>query len=69
MVDLDPLDDQDLKTVHQLLNEHHRYTNSSVAKYVMSDLESQKQHFIKVFPKDYKKALQQKKSTTKATVK
>ncbi|NBO58549.1 MAG: hypothetical protein EBU73_06385 [Chitinophagia bacterium] len=69
MVDLDPLDNQDLKVVYDLLSDHQKYTNSSIAKYLLSDLESQKQHFIKVFPKDYKKALQQKTTTKKATVK
>jgi len=69
MVDLDPLDNQDLKVVYDLLSDHQKYTNSSVAKYLLSDLESQKQHFLKVFPKDYKKALQQKTTTKKATVK
>ena len=69
MIDLDPLDTQDVKVVHDLLSNHQKYTNSSIAKYLLSDLENQKLHIIKVFPKDYKKALQQKKTTTKATVK
>jgi glutamate synthase (NADPH/NADH) large chain len=28
-----------------------------VAKFVLDDLENQLRHFVKVFPKDYKKAL------------
>jgi glutamate synthase (NADPH/NADH) large chain len=69
MVDLDPLDASDMKLLESLLSEHYTYTQSAVAKYVLSDLESQRQNFIKVFPRDYKKALEQKKSTTKATIK
>jgi glutamate synthase (NADPH/NADH) large chain len=69
MVDLETLDSGDLVLIEQLLKEHVEYTKSSVADFLLNDLENQKQHFIKVFPKDYKKALQQKKSTKKATVK
>jgi glutamate synthase (NADPH/NADH) large chain len=68
MVDLETLDSGDLVLIEQLLKEHVEYTKSSVADFLLNDLENQKQHFIKVFPKDYKKALQ-KKSTKKATVK
>jgi glutamate synthase (NADPH/NADH) large chain len=69
MVDLESLDIDDSKLLENLIKEHFQYTSSSVAKYLLSDFENQKHHFVKVFPRDYKKALQQKKTTTKATVK
>ncbi len=69
MVDLETTDTEDLHVIEQLLREHVAYTQSAVANFLLNDLENQKQHFIKVFPRDYKKALQQKKSTKKATVK
>jgi glutamate synthase (NADPH/NADH) large chain len=69
MVDLETPDVQDLATIEILLKEHVTYTKSAVADFLLNDLENQKQHFIKVFPRDYKKALQQKTSIKKATVK
>ena len=69
MVDLETPDAQDLATIENLLKEHVTYTKSAVADFLLNDLENQKQHFIKVFPRDYKKALQQKTSIKKATVK
>lgn len=59
MVDLDPLDDADARELRKLIEEHLSYTNSSVARFVLNDLEAQLKNFIKVFPKDYKKVLAQ----------
>jgi glutamate synthase (NADPH/NADH) large chain len=58
MVDLDPVDESDTQELHQLISQHFSYTNSTVAKFVLDDFENQLQHFVKVFPKDYKKVLQ-----------
>jgi len=58
MVDLDPVDEQDAKELYAMIEQHYNYTNSTVAKFVMEDFENQLQHFVKVFPKDYKKVLQ-----------
>jgi glutamate synthase (NADPH/NADH) large chain len=69
MVDLETPDAEDMAKIENLLKEHAAYTKSTVADFLLNDLENQQQYFIKVFPRDYKKALQQKKSTKKATVK
>jgi glutamate synthase (NADPH/NADH) large chain len=61
MVDLDSLDQQDHYLLQTLLEEHLQSTNSSVAKYLLSDLEIQIDRFIKVFPRDYKLALSKQK--------
>src|SRR5687767_7845391 len=58
MVDLDPLDASDIKLLQQLVSNHYEYTNSTVAKFILDDLENQVRNFVKVFPRDYKKALQ-----------
>jgi hypothetical protein len=60
MVDLDPVSDEDAQTLKAMIEQHLQYTGSSVAKFVLNDFENQLQHFVKVFPKDYKKALQSK---------
>ncbi len=57
MVDLDPLNEADLKELSDMLQKHYTYTGSTVAKFVLDDLENQTRNFIKVFPKDYKKVL------------
>ncbi|MEJ7739929.1 MAG: glutamate synthase large subunit [Chitinophagaceae bacterium] len=60
MVDLDPLLEDDIQIIHQLISKHHQYTKSTVAGFVLNDFENQTKNFIKVFPKDYKKALKSK---------
>ena len=69
MVDLDPLEDDDIKTLRELLDEHHQTTGSSVANFLLNDIENQRQHFIKVYPCDYKKVMQSKKIGTKEFIK
>ncbi len=61
MIDLDPVDHEDSVVLNDLISKHYAYTASSVAKFVLGDFESQLKNFIKVFPKDYKKALSNKK--------
>jgi glutamate synthase (NADPH/NADH) large chain len=67
MVDLDPLDSEDVALLQELVTNHYRYTNSTVAKFLLDDLENQVRNFVKVFPRDYKKALKAKSG--KITVK
>ncbi|WP_109695973.1 glutamate synthase large subunit [Chitinophaga deserti] len=57
MIDLDPLGEEDAAQLHDLITKHHAYTNSTVAKFILSDWENQLRHFVKVFPKEYKAAL------------
>jgi glutamate synthase (NADPH/NADH) large chain len=61
MIDLDPIDQEDAIVLNDLISKHYAYTASSVAKFVLGDFESQLKNFIKVFPKDYKKVLSDKK--------
>lgn len=58
MIDLDPLGEEDAAQLHDLITKHHAYTNSTVAKFILKDWENQLRHFVKVFPKEYKAALQ-----------
>ncbi|MEI8075231.1 MAG: glutamate synthase large subunit [Bacteroidota bacterium] len=61
MIDLDPIDQDDAIVLNDLISKHYAYTASSVAKFVLGDFESQLKNFLKVFPKDYKKVLSDKK--------
>jgi glutamate synthase (NADPH) large chain len=65
MIDLDPVNEEDAVHLKQMIEKHLQYTGSSVAKFVLNDFENQLQHFVKVFPKDYKKALQVKNQKVK----
>jgi glutamate synthase (NADPH/NADH) large chain len=57
MVDLDPVADQDTQLLKQLIQNHFNNTESAVAKFILADFDNQLKHFIKVFPRDYKKVL------------
>jgi len=61
MVDLDPLSADDARQLHEAITRHYAYTGSTVARFVLDDFDNQLKNFIKVFPKDYKKALAEKK--------
>ena len=61
MVDLDPVNEEDAIELKRLIENHYQYTGSTVAKFVLDDFENQQKNFVKVFPRDYKKALNEKK--------
>ncbi|HEV3249994.1 MAG TPA: glutamate synthase large subunit [Puia sp.] len=65
MVDLDQLGEEDIAELRDLVQRHYVYTGSTVAKFVLDDFENQIKNFVKVFPKDYKKVLSEKKERTK----
>ena len=69
MVDLDPIDEADMETIAGLLKEHLIATESSVAKFILSDLDNQRSNFIKVYPRDYKKVMQTQKNEKTAITK
>ncbi|MGV3528942.1 MAG: glutamate synthase large subunit [Flavisolibacter sp.] len=61
MVDLDPLEEEDRQKLHAMIEAHHQLTSSRSAGFILHDFENQAKNFVKVFPKDYKKVLQQQK--------
>jgi glutamate synthase (NADPH/NADH) large chain len=62
MVDLDPLEEaEDIRLLNDMITKHYAYTGSTVAKFVLDDFDNQLKNFIKVFPKDYKKVLSDRK--------
>lgn len=65
MVDIDPVGNDDTEGLFDMIKKHYEYTGSTVAKFVMDDFENQLGQFVKVFPRDYKKALAAKKQTQK----
>jgi glutamate synthase (NADPH/NADH) len=56
MVDLEPLvEPEDLALVQQLLTDHVRYTQSTVAQGLLADWSPVR--FVKVIPRDYKRVM------------
>lgn len=60
MVDLDPVEQEDVQVLHDLITKHYAYTGSSVARFLLDDFDNQLKNFIKVYPKDYKKVKSEK---------
>jgi glutamate synthase (NADPH/NADH) large chain len=60
MVDLDPVADEDVEELKNMIQRHYAYTGSTVAKFVLDDFDNQRKNFVKVFPKDFKKVLSEK---------
>jgi glutamate synthase domain-containing protein 3 len=60
MVELEPMEDSaDIAELKQLIEDHLKYTNSTVAKAILTDWESSLKQFVKVMPTDYKRALKE----------
>jgi glutamate synthase domain-containing protein 2/glutamate synthase domain-containing protein 1/glutamate synthase domain-containing protein 3 len=57
MVELEPLDGQDLDYVKGIVAKHVEYTGSTRGKEILDRWESEKSRFVKVMPTDYKRAL------------
>lgn len=59
MVDIEKLEDQEeIYQVYQLIQKHFNYTNSARAKEILEHWKVELDNFVKVMPRDYKKALQ-----------
>ncbi|KAK6020027.1 pyridine nucleotide-disulfide oxidoreductase, partial [Ostertagia ostertagi] len=66
MVDLDECDLSDKNELFTMMQTHYEHTGSTVARFILDDLDNQLKNFVKVFPKDYKKALTHKKAEVEA---
>lgn len=63
MVDLDECGLEDKNELFTMIQKHFEYTGSTVAKFVLDDLDNQLKNFVKVFPIDYKRVLQTQQTT------
>ena len=57
LVDLDPLDEHDEAELKDLVAEHAQRTGSQIAQRMLDDWDACAQRFVKVMPRDYKRAL------------
>ncbi|HZH96376.1 MAG TPA: glutamate synthase-related protein, partial [Flavisolibacter sp.] len=61
MVDLDPVSAEDSIELKEMIQQHYTYTGSTVAQFILDDFENQLGCFIKVYPKDYKRVIEEQK--------
>ncbi|MGH3627649.1 MAG: glutamate synthase subunit alpha, partial [Sciscionella sp.] len=62
MVDIDPLDAEDLRILHDAITSHYEETDSTVAHGLLTDWDSAQARFGKVMPQDFKRVLQAQQS-------
>ncbi|XP_024516179.1 glutamate synthase 1 [NADH], chloroplastic isoform X1 [Selaginella moellendorffii] len=66
-VDLeDVLEDEDVLTLRAMIQQHQRHTKSQHAKQILDEFDSALPKFVKVFPCDYKRALNEEKAKKRA---
>jgi len=57
MVELDPLDPQDLDDVQGMIRQHVEFTGSTRGRAILDRWEAEQRRFVKVMPTDYKRVL------------
>ncbi|MCH8208532.1 MAG: hypothetical protein IIA62_05710 [Nitrospinae bacterium] len=63
MVDLIPVEeDEDVEILKTLIEEHYLYTMSTVAKQILDDWENYLPRFVKVYPRDYRRVIEERKA-------
>ncbi|MCW3065687.1 MAG: hypothetical protein JWN32_2859 [Solirubrobacterales bacterium] len=61
LVELEPADkEEDISTLRYMLENHVRFTGSPIAQAILDDWEKERQYFVKVMPKDYRRVLEHK---------
>ena len=68
LVEFEKPNKNDYDEISAMLNKHCRYTSSILAFDIMNHWESNKQHFIKVIPTEYKRAFELQRQELKAIV-
>ncbi|MFQ5672104.1 MAG: glutamate synthase large subunit [Nitrospinales bacterium] len=69
MVDLVPVEErEDINTLRRLIEEHHRFTQSTVAAGILDEWETFLPRFVKVYPRDYRRVLEERRRREKETL-
>jgi glutamate synthase (NADPH/NADH) large chain len=68
MIDLDPMEAEDVSRLHALITKHHKLTGSVRAATLLADWEMAQQQFTKVMPRDYKRVLEARKAAAEAAL-
>ncbi|WP_126973456.1 glutamate synthase large subunit [Gynurincola endophyticus] len=67
MVLLEPVNEDDILFLQTYIEKHVQNTGSTVGSFILDDLEAQMKYFVKVFPADYKKALEMQRAKEMVT--
>ena len=68
LVDLERVDtDESEAELHNMISKHFEYTDSTVAEKLLADWDTAKSKFVKVMPRDYKRALREMAEEKAAT--
>ncbi len=57
--------DEDIPTLHGLIYNHKKYTNSSVAGRILDNFADEVNRFVKVMPLEYRRILESRKAEEK----
>ena len=57
----------DITELKQMIENHHRYTQSTLAESILNDWDQQLKRFVKVMPTDYKRVLMEQQQTALAS--
>ena len=68
MVELEKVADADWPALHDMILNHHRYTESPVAKNILDDFKKNLHYFVKVMPLEYKRILESTKIEKKESL-
>jgi glutamate synthase (ferredoxin) len=68
MVDLEALDEEDMELVRGLMERHREYTGSTVADGLLAEWPAVASKFVKIFPKDFKRAIREGVEAAKTQV-
>ena len=60
------IDSEDVTELRTLMENHHRYTDSTVAKSLLDNWDDQLGNFVKVMPTDYKRVLEERRQAVSA---
>lgn len=60
MVELEKVSEDDVDTIKNLLSNHHKYTQSPVAKKMLDNFKNEVERFVRVMPIEYKRVLEAK---------
>jgi glutamate synthase (NADPH/NADH) large chain len=68
MVDIDPIDDEDVEWLRTIVTQHMEATGSAVAERILTKWWRSVSKFTKIFPKDYKRVLEAVRDATERGV-
>jgi glutamate synthase (NADPH/NADH) large chain len=62
MVNFDPLEQEDIDLLRNMIKNHYKYTGSDVAETILKNFDAEVKNFVKVMPTDYKAVLLKRKN-------